>query len=116
SLLFLRIAGGAMMLTHGIGKFNRLTGEGPIKFADPIGVGEEASLFLAVFAEFFCAIFLIAGFATRLSAIPLTITMLVAAFIVHAEDGFGKQELPLMYITMYLVLILMGAGKFSLDY
>lgn len=116
SLLLLRIAAGAMMLTHGIGKFNRLTGGGPNKFADPIGIGVEASLFLAVFAEVFCAVFLIVGFATRLSSIPLTITMLVAAFIVHAEDGFGKQELPLMYITMYAVLLLMGAGKFSVDY
>jgi putative oxidoreductase len=41
--------------------------------------------------------------------------MLVAAFIIHGGDGFGKQELPLHYILVYLVLLIAGAGKFSLD-
>jgi len=42
--------------------------------------------------------------------------MLVAAFIVHANDGFGKQELPLLYAATYLLLVITGAGKFSMDY
>ena len=42
--------------------------------------------------------------------------MLVAAFIVHGADGFGKQELALMYAAIYLVIALAGAGKISLDY
>lgn len=115
SLLTLRILGGGFMLSHGIGKFFKLFGDEPIKFADPIGVGETTSLALTVFAEVFCAIFLIVGFATRLSAIPLFITMLVATFIVHANDGFGKQELPLLYAAIYLVIALLGAGKYSVD-
>lgn len=89
ALLILRIAGGGFMLTHGIGKFIKLTGDEPIQFADPIGVGVTASLILTVFAEVFCSIFLILGLAARFSAIPLLITMLVAAFLVHANDGFG---------------------------
>ena len=115
SLLLIRLIVGGFMLTHGIGKFLMLIGDGPIQFADPIGVGPTASLVLTVFAELFCSIFLIFGVATRLSAIPLLITMLVAAFIVHAGDGFGKQELALLYATLYLVLAIAGAGKFSVD-
>lgn len=115
-LLLLRITGGAFMLTHGLGKFSILFGDGPIKFADPIGVGETASLALAVFAEVFCSILLILGLATRLAAIPLLITMLVAAFIVHANDGFGRQELPLLYGVIYLTIAFARAGNISIDH
>lgn len=115
SLLLLRLVAGGFMLTHGIGKFAKLMSGDPIQFADPIGIGVTTSLALAVFAEVFCSTFSIIGFATRLSSIPLIITMLVAAFIVHATDGFGRQELPLLYATVYLILAVAGAGKISLD-
>lgn len=115
ALLLLRLASGGFMLSHGIGKFFKLFGDEPIQFADPLGVGVTASLGFTVFAEVFCALFLMIGLATRLSAIPLIITMLVAAFIVHANDGFGKQELPLLYAVVYIVIALAGSGKWSLD-
>jgi putative oxidoreductase len=86
SLLFLRLIVGGFMLTHGIGKWMMLIGDGPIRFADPIGIGVTASLALNVFAEVFCSLFLIFGVAVRLAALPLLITMLVAAFIVHGQD------------------------------
>lgn len=115
TVLLLRLVAGGFMLTHGLGKLYKLFGDDPIQFADPLGVGVTASLALTVFAEVLCALFLIVGFATRLSAIPLLITMLVAAFIVHANDGFGKQELPLLYAINYLVIAISGAGKYSVD-
>ncbi len=115
SLLLLRVAVGILMLTHGIGKFEQLAGDGPIEFADPIGIGEVPSLILTVFAEVFCSIFLILGLATRLAAIPLLITMLVAAFVVHIDHGFVKQELALFYAVVYLVIAISGAGSFSFD-
>jgi putative oxidoreductase len=115
SLLFLRLIVGGFMLTHGIGKWMMLIGDGPIRFADPIGIGVTASLALTVFAEVFCSLFLIFGFATRLAVIPLVITMLVATIVVHGADGFGKQELPLLYASIYVFLAVMGSGKFSVD-
>src|SRR5690554_2261313 len=115
AVLLLRLVAGGFMLTHGLGKLNKLFGDDAIQFADPLGVGVTASLALTVFAEVLCALFLIVGFATRLSAIPLVITMLVAAFVVHANDGFGKQELPLLYAINYLVIAISGAGKYSVD-
>jgi putative oxidoreductase len=115
-LLLLRLVVGILMLTHGMGKFAALFGDGPIRFPDPIGVGATASLILAVFAEVFCSILLIFGLGTRLAAIPLLTTMWVAAFVVHANDGFGKQELPLLYSAIYFVIAIAGAGNFSMDY
>lgn len=116
ALLILRITVGLFMLTHGMGKFYKLVGDAPIQFIDPLGVGASTSLALTVFSEVLCSILLIIGLGTRLAAIPLLITMLVAAFIVHGADGFGKQELALIYATIYLVIALVGAGKISLDY
>ncbi len=116
ALLLLRVAAGILMLTHGTGKFTKLFGDDPIKFADPIGVGVTASLALTVFSEVICSILLILGLATRLIALPLLFTMLVAVFIVHGDDGFKKQELPLLYAAVYAAIALSGAGKYSLDY
>ncbi len=115
ALMLLRIAVGILMLTHGVGKLSALFAEGPIQFPDPIGIGAAASLTLAVFAEFFCSILLIFGLGTRLAALPLLINMLVAAVVVHANDGFGKQELPLLYASIYFVIAIAGAGKISID-
>ena len=114
-LLMLRVTVGAFMLSHGIGKFSKLFGDDPIKFADPIGVGVTASLTLTVFSEVFCSWFLIFGIATRLAAIPPLITMLVVVFIVHLNNGFDKQELPLLYVVVYLTIAITGAGKISID-
>lgn len=114
-LLILRVVAGTFMLSHGWGKLFKLIGDDPIKFADPIGVGVTASLALTVFSEVFCSILLILGTATRFAAIQLLITMLVAAFIVHANDGFGKMELALLYGAMYLIITIAGAGKYSVD-
>lgn len=114
-LLLVRILVGGMMLTHGIPKIKRLFGEGPIKFADPFGLGPEISLGLATFAEVICAGLVIIGFKTRLATIPLMMTMLTAVFYAHWNDPFPKKELPLLFFTVFFCLLLFGGGKFSLD-
>jgi putative oxidoreductase len=115
ALLFIRLGAGGMMLTHGIPKIGRLLGEGPVKFADPFGLGPEISLGLAIFAEVVCAILVMVGFKTRLATIPLIITMLTAAFYAHWNDPFGKKELPLLYVCVFLGILAFGAGKFAID-
>ena len=114
-LLILRIASGAFMLSHGMAKFSKLFGDDPIKFADPIGIGVAASLALTVFAELFCSTLLIMGLATRFAIVPLVVTMVVIVLIVLGSDGFQKQELPLLYLIIYLSIAIAGAGKFSVD-
>ena len=113
-LLFLRIVSGAVMLTHGYPKFQKVL-EGNLKFGDPIGLGEITSLYLATFAEFLCAILVIIGLYTRLSLIPLIINMSVAFFIAHAADDFGTKEKSLLFLGMFIVLFLTGSGRFSID-
>lgn len=116
ALLLLRLTAGILMLTHGMGKLNLLLGSEPIAFPDPLGVGATASLALTVFAEVFCSVLLILGLATRLSVIPLIITMLVAFFIIHSADPLSAKELPLFYLVIYVALGIAGAGQFSIDH
>lgn len=114
SLLLLRVAAGGFMLSHGYGKMVKLF-NGTFEFADPIGLGVELSLVLTVFSEVLCALFIVLGILPRFAAIPLIITMIVIVFVVHASDGFSKQELPLFYLISYLVILLLGAGKYSVQ-
>lgn len=114
-LLLLRVGVGSFMLSaHGWGKLMSFAAKADI-WADPIGLGPTVSLALAIFAEFFCSAAIIFGAGTRVAAIPLLITMLVAAGIVHADDPWSKKEFALMYGWVFTTLIFTGAGKFSLD-
>lgn len=115
ALLVIRLGAGGMILTHGIPKIGRLLREGPVKFADPFGLGPEISLGLAIFAEVICAGLIILGFKTRLATIPLMGTMLTAAFYAHWNDPFGKKELPLLFFLVFLSILILGGGKYALD-
>lgn len=115
-LLIFRIGIAGLMLTHGIPKLIRFFGPDEISFGDPLGLGPVFTFTFAVFAEFVCSVFIIFGFLTRIAAIPLIITMAVAALVVHIPDGFGRQELPLLFMFGFILLFFSGAGKYSLDF
>jgi putative oxidoreductase len=114
ALLILRMGAGALMLTHGYPKLMRIL-DGNFSFGDPIGIGPVASLILVTIAEFLCSLFVMAGFLTRASLLPLMFTMIVAAFIAHAGDPFGDKELPIFFLISFTALFLTGPGKYSLD-
>src|SRR5690349_900320 len=106
-LLLLRAGAAGIMLTHGWAKlsgFSSMTST----FPDPLGVGSLPTLIIAVFAEFFCSIFLIVGLYTRIASLPLVLTMLVAALITHASDPFAKKELALLYGVAFIAVACAG--------
>jgi putative oxidoreductase len=113
-LLILRLAVGGAMLTHGWAKLSHF-GEKAPEFMNFLGLGGTTSLALVVFAEFLCSILLILGLFTRLATIPLIITMKVAIFMVHWQDGFGEFELAFLYLAIYAALFFSGAGAYSVD-
>lgn len=116
ALLIARVGIALLMLTHGVPKMVTLFSAAPVQFMPVMGMSAEFSLTLAVFAEVFCSILLLVGFASRLAVIPLMMTMLVAVFLVHSADPFAKQEPALHYLLVYIVLLLAGSGKYSIDY
>lgn len=115
SLLIARLGIGTLMLTHGLPKLAMLLSGESVQFPGIMGISPEVSLGLAVFAEVMCSLLIIAGLGTRLAALPLIITMAVAAFYIHAADGFAKQELAVQYLLVYVVLLFAGSGKYSAD-
>lgn len=117
ALLVLRLwLGLSMVLIHGWGKLANLIA-GTSKFPDLLGIGATPALLLAIFAEFFCSLFLIIGLWTRLAAVMLAITMSVAFFVAHGAklSGQGSGELAFVYLAGYVVVLLAGAGKYSID-
>lgn len=113
--LILRLLSGGAMLTHGFPLFQKML-QGSFEFGDPIGLGSELSLILAVLAQFVCSILIILGVFSRFALVPLLLTMGVAFFIIHKEDGFGDKELALCYLGMYSTLFFTGPGKYSIDF
>ena len=114
-LFILRVTFGAYMLfAHGMPKLSAFAEKAAV-FPDPLGIGSKASLIAALVAEVGCSVLLILGLGTRLAALVLAFTMLIAAFVVHAQDPWKVRELAVVYLTVYAVIFLCSAGKFSLD-
>jgi putative oxidoreductase len=128
--LVLRVTLGVVFIPHGYAK---VFGAGGVaKFASslpsygiPIALG-----YIAAYSEFAGGILLILGLLTRIDALLLAGTMFVAAFVVqlpdalHDPDAAGSRifaairamELPLSVLAAMIALILLGAGRYSIDY
>lgn len=115
-LLAVRVFVGFAMLSHGYPKLQMLLAGGKIEFFDFMGLGPQISLILTVIAEFACSILLILGLFTRISLGFLIFTMVIAGFVVHGADPFEKREMSLIYLSVYLLLMIIGAGKVSVDH
>jgi putative oxidoreductase len=85
-------------------------------FPDPLNIGSHTTLILVMITEVFCSVLLILGIATRPVLIPLIIVMMVALFVVLAGKSLSARELPIHYLASYIVLIIAGAGKYSVDF
>lgn len=112
-ILCLRIFFGILFFTHGLDKminFNELSYTYPSVF----GFGSYMTLMLAIFCEFCCSLFLIAGLIVRIIVVPMIISMAVAFFDIH-DAMFPEGELALIYLIMFTVLFITGPGRYSLD-
>ncbi|HKL92426.1 MAG: DoxX family protein [Bacteroidales bacterium] len=114
ALLFLRVLIGTLMLSHGWGKLTNFEQLATV-FPDPIGLGSTVALVLILFAEVFCSILIILGLFTRLAAIPLIVGMGVAFFVIHGADPFQAKELAFLNMGLFAIVLISGAGYFSLD-
>lgn len=106
----------AMLFNHGLDKLAHFK-DIVDKFPDPLGIGQEASLVLVVFAEVLGSLLLAVGLLTRVAAAMLVIDMFVAFLMVHKTALTGPQsgELAFVYLAGYVILVIAGGGLFSLD-
>jgi len=115
-LLILRISVGLMMcLAHGLGKIPPAAG-----FTEAVGkIGfplPSVFAWAAGISEFAGGLCIALGLMTRIWSGFLSITMLVAVLVVHANDPFGVKERALLYLFVGICLMLTGPGRFSFDH
>ena len=113
-LLAVRVFFGILFLTHGVDKMMNFSTLSET-FPDILGFGSYMSLMLAIFCEFCCSLFLIAGLLQRLILLPMIISMGIAFFDVH-DASISQGELAFIYMVMFLILFFTGPGRYSLDY
>lgn len=112
-LLVARVVFGLLLASHGFQKLNAFSAMSQ-SFPDPLGLGSEISLSLAIFGELICSIAFIFGFLYRLVSIPMIFTMLVAFVTVH-KGSVTDGELAFVYLVIFVLMFLSGAGRYSLD-
>lgn len=124
SALPLRLIAGIIFVAHGAQKLFGLFGgyglEGTGQWMESIGLTPGYLMALtAGSAEFFGGILLLIGFLTRPTSFVLAITMIVAIFTVHIDNGLfmatNGYEFALALFAILISLIFSGAGKLSLD-
>ena len=116
-LLVLRLwIGLSMALLHGWGKFTGFN-QMAAQFPDILKIGSKGSLAMAVFGELVCGILVAIGLFTRFGALAAGITMAVAFFVAHKGKlmGAGNGEMAFLYLAGFVVILLTGPGRFSLD-
>ncbi|MFN8375966.1 MAG: DoxX family protein [Anaerolineae bacterium] len=128
-LLVLRIALGLVIFPHGaqklLGWFGGFGYSGTMNyFTKTMHIPYLFGL-LAIIAEFFGSLALMAGLLVRPAALGIGVTMLVAAWLVHRPNGFfmnwfGSQqgegyEYFILAVGVAAVLVIAGAGAWSLD-
>ena len=127
--LIIRLTVGLIIFPHGAQKlFGWFGGPG---FTGEMGFFTQTLhlpwfiAFLVIVIEFFGAVSLLLGFASRLWSIAMIILFIGIIFMVHTDNGFfmnwyGNQkgegyEYHLLIIGLSLATLINGSGKFSAD-
>lgn len=124
-LLIVRLALGVIFFAHGAQKvFGWFGGHGLANtvqfFSANLGIPAPLT-YLAAFTELLGGLAVLIGALSRLAALGLTITMLVAIFKVHLANGFFLSqgagdgiEYNLALIALSLMILLAGPGRLAL--
>lgn len=115
ALLLLRIIAGVAMMQHGWSKI-----QAPFAWMGPDSPVPGFLQFLAALSEFGGGFAWVIGALFPLASLGLAFTMAFAFHfhaIVQGDPWVGQSsfELALLYLTISIVFILIGPGKYSVD-
>ena len=117
---FLRITIAILLLFHG---YNKLINGTDFIEQTLINNGLPTYLAYGVYiGEIIAPFFLIIGYFTRFFAFVIIINMFVAIYLIHPNDIISLKnngglilELHYFYILTSLLVVFLGAGRYSLD-
>lgn len=120
ALLVARVALGVILLAHGLQKLNEYTLAGTAASFGEMGVPAPAlAAWFVTAVEILGGAALILGLLTPIAGALNMVTLLGALVLVHAENGVFVQnngfELVLALFAGLVVIVLLGAGKLSID-
>ncbi len=121
-LLLIRIIWGHQFIVSGWAKL--FTPEKAIQFFATLGLA-PAYVYLVGLTEFIFGILILVGFASRLSAIPLIITMIAAIGLAHnhvfsdlhfiIDPSILVTQTPFPFLIASFIILIFGPGKVSID-
>lgn len=85
------------------------------KVPNPLHLPEVINNAFAISANIFFPILVVFGLFTRLSVLPILAVTLTGYFVLHFDDAPLVKDTPFMFSLSYLVVLFLGAGKYSLD-
>lgn len=119
-----RVLVGLLFMQHGLQKmFGLFEGPGIPGFAGFLStLGFPAPIFFSYVAasiELFGGLAIALGLFARLAAFIATLELLIVYSIAHIPNGLipilNQGELALLYVASFLVIMVFGAGKWSLE-
>jgi putative oxidoreductase len=118
SLAIIRISASILILLHGKMVFDSQIMNGMAEsLSKEMGMPFPLLMaYLAKGSEFFGGLLLALGLLTRFVAIPLIITMAVAAFVAHHGQITGDGEHAFLFLLIFAAFFFIGSGKWSVDY
>lgn len=111
---FLRVIFGVLLIPNGWDMLTHFPSYAAT-FSDPLGIGPKISLTLVILVQLVCSALVAIGFFTRLNAVPIIITFLVAVFIAHAKDPYVVKQTALLYLVLSIYFAIAGPGLYSID-
>jgi len=114
AMFILRVSFGILMFYHGFQKITHFETTSQ-HMPNLMGMGITVNTSLIIFAEFFCSLLIILGLFTRLACVPIIIGMGVAVYKAHEMDVFAQGQLAALFLIGFIVILLIGPGKVSVD-
>lgn len=114
-LLFRMAISLELMIAHGLKKVGIGVAEAE-KVPNPFHMPEIMNQYFAIAANLVFPVLVMIGLLTRLSILPILAVTLVGYFVVHWNDSLLEKDMPFMYSAAYLLLLVIGPGKYSADY
>ncbi len=114
-LIFRILLAVELFRVHGMKKFRVENGQRE-HVPNPLHLPEKLNGLVATFSDTVVPFLIIAGIGTRLVVLPTIGVTAVGYFVVHRKDSLEVRDVPYMYTLSLLLILALGAGKYSLDY